>query len=320
MANLEQYFRRPITKKTIEQMLKEKIRSTIGSDTDVTYNRINNAVLNLERGVQSLTGGQKTLVGGKSYADPSVSVSSYLPTSHKVVGQRFDGDRLSDAYVIKVRSKALKYTVIAFMQDKIGVRVGSNWEPFLPLGTVGKVAQDAFQALFKKALVTRFTSRRIWRGTSPIEMNLTFNFQAIDDPYNEVVLPAQVLMQMCLPGEGERFANTIPLLTPPGPSPYKIGGGNEEVIDYNRVNANKSSKDNIQSGLKYLGKGDEIDIKIGNFMHYKSVIIKDVQPVFDTRMHKSGYPIGAEVNIVFETYEIMTKEALEKEVFIKRGT
>ena len=53
-------------------------------------------------------------------------------------------------------------------------------------------------------------------------------------------------------------------------------------------------------------------------MNFKSVIVKDVQPMYDTRLDADGWPIRAEVNITFQTYEIITKEVLKDEVFAKQ--
>ena len=68
-----------------------------------------------------------------------------------------------------------------------------------------------------------------------------------------------------------------------------------------------------------FGSGDNVTIYIGSYLVFEKVVIKEVNPVFDTRVTREGWPISAEVSVVFETYEILTKEVLLDKVFQKAG-
>lgn len=202
---------------------------------------------------------------------------------------------VAGAYVVTISSK--KWRVKAVLQDNISMRVESTWKALEDLAPSGDQQWAALggaiaQALTKKALVTAFTSRRIWGGTSPVELILPLRFEAIKDPQVEVVQPCLALQQMALPTKGEDsgFLGVLPLLQPPGPSPFQTGL-------------------NSEAG-KQLGAGEDITITVGNLLTFKSVVVHNVTVTFDTRYTAQGLPISAKVDIAFQTYEIVTKEGL----------
>lgn len=188
----------------------------------------------------------------------------------------------------KADSQESLFVIYAVLQDETSLSVESEWEPFLPIEQgLTNLVNVATQAVAHKALVTRFSTRRIWKGTQPISITLRMKFEAISDPENDVILPTMRLQQLALPSVGNvKFAGITPV-TPPGPSPFKlpIQGAPED-------------------------RGEEITIKIGRFLTFSSVIVKSASVTYATRVDKQGRPLSAKADMVFQTYEIYTKEQL----------
>jgi len=182
------------------------------------------------------------------------------------------------------------FTVNGFLQDKIVLNASSNWEGLtasIPgaAQSVIKTADTALQALTGRTAVTTVSTRRKWAGSAPISLTLKLKFEAFSNPYNEVILPCMGLQGLTLPRGG--WANTVGLI-PPGPNPFDL-----------------SLKGDIK---KERGENITIDIG-GGFLKFGSVIIKSVQVTFENRMSKDG-PIGAEVVLGIETYQMLTREDL----------
>ena len=214
--------------------------------------------------------------------------------------------QVPEQYVVSIINS--QGEIRALLQESISLRVTSEWVPFIrPEGIAAKLGALA-QLITKKSLITRQTSRRVWQGTSPITISMTLKFEAYEDPQREVVRPCMRIQQMALPSEGEKTSGPfgfLPTLKPPGPSPFKID------------QFKNLSKEDTSAIEKYLSDGDDISISIGSIVTFRPVIIKDAEVVFGTRLTSNGDPISATLNIVFETYEILTKEMLKTAYTIK---
>ncbi len=211
---------------------------------------------------------------------------------------------VGENYLISIENN--DWIVGAVMQDTLALRVESAWKPLEDLAPpeakrYGDIANAISQALAKRSLLTSYTSRRIWAGTSPVEMNITLRFEAVYDAYSEVVEPCMALQMMALPttGTGNLFGlnANLPLLAPPGPSPYQLEGTPAESVKDNKV-------------ARYMAQGDNISISMGALLYFNNIIIHAVTVTFDTRITEQGHPISAKVDIVFQTYEILTKKGL----------
>lgn len=215
------------------------------------------------------------------------------------------------AYKIKVVSTASNVAVIGIMQEKTTFRATSEWGTFIPIGGMQGLTNQLSQLFGGRTLMTKFMSRRIWKGTSPITIALDFNFQSVNNTLTNVVYPAQALLSMALPSVSNLkvFGQNLPLLKAPGPSPFHFKQEQEEV---------KGMGATARQFLPGLKGGDIITLSVGNHLFFPSVIVKEVTPTFDTRMDPDGWPISATVNVLFETYEIITKEDLEN-IFFSGG-
>lgn len=233
--------------------------------------------------------------GNQAYLSKSMTVSGWVDN---------DVDPLSRFYKVCINSSNLNTTVVAALQEQVTFRITSEWDSFIPIGNF-KLANVLMQ-MGGHTPVTKFSTRRIWKATSPITLNLKLKFQTVTDTLKNVIQPYMALMQMILPGEGEALnASMLPgmgsvnflkkksvsFLTPPGPGPF-----------YSKSGPTVGGK--TITGLR---GGDNISIGIGRFLFLNRVIIREVVPVFDTKMDENGWPVSAEISVVVETYEVMTK-------------
>jgi len=263
------------------------------------------------------------VLGGRSYEGESTGVGKRVTgeTEPKAVGWiHSDGIKLADEYKIRISSTALNTVVVGAMQEKTMFRITSDWESFIPIGGLTQHANAITQLVSGRALVSRFSSRRSWKGTSPVTLNIELKFESIENTYRNVIAPVLALMQMALPGAGV-------LLKPPGPDPFRMPKKLKSAARSisSAVSAVFSATEVQTAGLKNTefkdekAGGDWITVKIGNYLEFTSVIIKSVTPVFDTKMSvDGGYPVSANVNVEIESYEILTKETLS-DAFLTKG-
>ena len=237
----------------------------------------------------------------------SLTGSKSKPMALKEYGYEADGKRIPDAYLVRISSIRNAATIISPLQEDINLKLESHWSSLLPTGLLQQA--DKAAQLFtggRVSLITKATSRRVWTGSSPLVLSLKLRFEAIFDPYNEVVNPIRILAAMALPKEtllqkkgllGK--INELPFLGPPGPSPFLTEG----VLT---KGGNKAT-----TFLDSLQGGDNIQIELGRFLTFYDVIIKSVAPTIPIKFDLFGNPISATVNIIFETYEMMTAESFK---------
>lgn len=227
--------------------------------------------------------------------------------------------KVPDEYLVKITSIRNNCTVVAPLQEDISMQVESRWDPFVPVDLLSRanvVVQAATGLLFeeRRSLVTRATSRRIWVGSTPIVMSLKLMFEAVKDPYREVVLPGRMLQSMALPSDpsagytkGQGIVGNLKALTslalkPPGPNPFSLDDvltGGKSFPDMNESEITDSTK-----------SGDFIMIEIGRFLTFFNVIIRESTISYKTKFAQGGDPVEAEARVIFETYEMMTIESL----------
>lgn len=217
------------------------------------------------------------------------------------------GNDIPKEYMVKIVSSASKIKIRALLQDKISLRVGSEWAPFSSSNWLSKKAKEIFAFATTRTLLPRFATRRIWQGTTPMALTLPLKFEAEEDARMEVLMPCKELQRMVLPQQystqkeqttlGERVYGAFTLL-PPGPNPFSFDWASSES----------------ERG-KWRGVGDIITIHIGDFLRFKTVIVREVTVDFANKFTKFGLPISATVSVQFETFEILTKDALDREVY-----
>lgn len=186
----------------------------------------------------------------------------------------------SPDYRVQIRTEFNNQQIIlnALMPENIAIGAGSAWEArmpaslrqFLGAGVLGNLSQAS-----NLDLVSQTLTYQSWQSSAPIEFNLTFLFDAQTDAFTDVVSPMLTLQMLSLPYrlEGQEF------MLPPGPS----------IFDPDR---------------------GRISIRIGRFMYIHSVIIVQVNNVFDTRLDRFGQPISGQCEITIRTINTPTREDL----------
>jgi len=211
-------------------------------------------------------------------------------------------------YIVTIFSRLLNTTVYAFLQEDIQFRVDSNWATMVPSITtspvgelINLVAQAASSGRF--SLVNKMTSRRYWKGSTPITLNLNLRFEALEDARTEVHLPCMALQQMASPSDAKGN-----FLAPPGPSPFKffpsekVPGGSKTVL---------AAQERLTQISKFVTAGaDTLTCQIGRALTFNNVILKSVGIRMAPRMNAAGFPVAAVADVVIETYEVLTKDAL----------
>lgn len=238
-------------------------------------------------------------------------------------GHLADGEPIPVEYLARVTSIRNAATVVAPLQEDILLRVESRWDPLVSasmLATGNIFLQAATHG--RKSLVTKSTSRRVWSGTSPMVLSLRMHFEAVADPFKEVAEPCRILQSLALPSEPREgktnrsevskhqmiqdvagALSKLPILGPPGPTPFTTEG----VLNLQRPSNEIGDTTGIVEGLK---GGDKIMIELGRFITFYNVIVREVSAAVPIKFDQHGNPVSATVNMVFETYEMMTVEGL----------
>lgn len=234
-----------------------------------------------------------------------------------------DGKKLPPEYLVRITSYRNWCTIIGILQEDIRTRVESRWEPFVPTSLLA-TGNILIQALTrgKRSLITKATSRRVWMGSSPMLLSLNLKFQAVENSFNEVTEPCRLLQSIALPSEPGaavdweglkkdiktegiiEAASKLPALGPPGPSPFTLEGILNTAASHNEL-----TPSGIKEGLK---GGDYIEVELGRFLTFRNVIVKEVSVAHHVKPDPQGDPTSASVNLIFETYEMMTTESLKK--------
>jgi len=238
-----------------------------------------------------------------------------------------DGDRVPDEYLVRITSYKNNATVIAPIQEDIQLRIESRWEPFIPtslLSGINAVVQLATQG--ERSAITRATTRRLWQGTSPMAISVRLKFEAVTDPFSEVVEPCRLLQAMTAPSEAggtnwseiyadikgvslanvkdsfTKVASKLPGVRPPGPTPFSMTG---------ILSGQKQYSNMVRSELEQsMSGGDFIMVEFGRFLTFWNVIINTNAVTFKSKFDRSGDPISSEATILFETYEMPTVESI----------
>ncbi len=286
----------------------------------VDFSFFRNRAYNVDRAVKAarntfgrLTGSTEVL-GKTVFKDTkSTGAGPGLSSRFTKIGYVPDGRKLPNEFLVTVTSFRARTTITGIIQEPIMLGVESVWEPFIPTEVYGP-ADTLIQTLTasKWSLVTKATSRRKWKGSTPLEVTLPLKFHAVDDAFLEVVEPCRILQSLALPSEGKDAQNlrslseakkAIPFLAPPGPTPFT----SEDLLNRSLSKINKTKEEKILRGLR---GGDLIVVKFGRFLTLFNVILKSARIQFDPRFDLRGNPISATANLVFESYEILTSESL----------
>lgn len=172
-------------------------------------------------------------------------------------------------YKIHLSCPGHNLEIVTDMPEELTIGVTSEWESRLPftlssiletaLGNIG----ESLVKIWGENRILQEYSYQMWMGTSPIEIPLTFLFDAVTDAERDVYRPVQGLMGLVLP------VNDGTILKPPGP---------------------------IRGGDNY-----GVTIRIGRMMMFQDCIMQSANQTLDTRLDAKGFPIAAQVECTFQT-------------------
>ena len=232
----------------------------------------------------------------------------------KTYGYRPDQGDIPIEYLARISSFRHNCTIVGVIQEDITTSVESQWDYIVDPGKFA-TADFAAQALTGSiSMVTKSTSRRKWTTTTPMTMSLKMRFEAIVDAQTDVVSPMRLLQKIACPSENAliilgggpaRKLGNLPLLSPPGPTPFTlrglgIAGVGPELTSYAGVTS------------KSLRGGDMIMVEIGRLLTFHNVIASRVDNIHENKYDENGNCISGTVNFTFQTYEMATAEAIEK--------
>ena len=191
--------------------------------------------------------------------------------------------------------KFKKIVVIrGLLQHNIDIKTTAQWSPLSAANFATKMATEITQLVAGRTLVSKWGSRQIWMGTSPLDFTINLRFEAINDPAKEVLEPCRELQRMILPYTKGKYGDKL-LMFPPGP--LATGG--------------------IRAWFRGTSQteGEIISVRIGKLLKMSRVIIRDINHTFMNRFEEGGNPMSANVAIHFQTFEVLTKNSLEDELY-----
>jgi hypothetical protein len=303
----------------LKNTLARKMGTMSTAASPLLNSQMNPIASQLDKGISSAVNtipGLGKLLGTYTFDNKKTGETTTTASESGMVSD--DGTALSESYKLSIYSSALKHTVRAVIQDKVGFFVNGEWAPFIPTTGLSNEINQITQLMFKRVLIARFTSRRIWSGTSPVELTINLAFNALTDARLNVVTPVLKLLQMAAPSESSQGTG-IKTLVPPGPSPFYTEADKDAIKKGVTEYIDDKSGTLTESVINHLNEGDNITVTIGKYLKFEKVIVKNVSPVFNTQHDANGFPIAANVQITFQTYEIPTKQTLENMILASGG-
>jgi hypothetical protein len=191
-------------------------------------------------------------------------------------------------------------TVRALMQGPIETSVRGHWQASTA-SYLSSLVNQGVQALTGSAAQNTYVSRRIWSGTSPLSLVLKLLFVAMDDPIKDVYQPVVELQRMVLPYLNLSVGGLA--FKPPGPNPYTTSF----------TQALPKMLTWFVRGINQ--EGEDISIQIGQFIDLQRVVVHEVDVAWDDKFTKDGVPVAATVSLRFETFEVLTKNSLDSDMY-----
>lgn len=214
-----------------------------------------------------------------------------------------DGSNSADTtHSVRITSTSRASTPIkAYLPDTVSLTVASDWSAPFADATEGKL--NTLASLFGASLKTRASTAQIWQGSTPIEVTIPFVLTAETDPAEEIMFPISELMKLCLPAAKDgRFL-------PPGPNfkSYLLSHATSDS------STDKTIRSLAKNSKKIGAPGESITVEVGKFMVFDRVVLLSVSPTFSTqRLHHSGLPLKAEVEITFRKYTTSVKDEVDR--------
>ena len=187
--------------------------------------------------------------------------------------------------------------VIAQTPEEIGLQIDNEWESWIANGEVPGTNLLQSRVLSRLATgigvlgtasgITRSVqglTSQIWRGTTPLEIQLPLLLNARENAFTDVVVPIRNLIQLA--------------------SPYRIGVGEGETIFNNLIHAPGPTLFDVTSN----NPNTAIRLEIGRIISIPSVVITSIQADIPNRYTAQGHPIEANLNVSLRTHYTYLRE------------
>ena len=191
--------------------------------------------------------------------------------------------------------------VLAQTPEEIGIQIDNEWDAYIANGEIPLPIGRSGGALGAGTTLAEFGARatgltrsnqgltsQVWRGTSPLEIQLPLLLNARENAYQDVVVPIKNLIQLA--------------------SPFRIGAGSV-LGEYSSIFGNiiHAPGPTILDVIQGSGRGN-ISLTIGRLLSIPSVVITSLQFDIKNRMTRQGYPVEADVNVVLRTHYTYLRE------------
>lgn len=198
-------------------------------------------------------------------------------------------DSINDKFKVKIESKK-SGVITSWVPEEIEFEIVSDWDNPLIGGGMREI--NTLMAAANFSTITQWMTVSVWTGSSPIVVSLPLIFIAENPGEASTLVVDQVrtLMKMALPSYAadDGIVGVTGLLSPPGPNP--IG--------------------DIGKHLEFGAGSEEINITIGKFIKFNKVLVTRVSPRFSTMLDKDGFPMRADVQLTFRTFNTPVKKAM----------
>ena len=272
----------------------------------------------------------------------------YIPTKGDVEGvykPPFDNEN----YKLKIyigsgekgaNNSGITDPITAYLPEQVSFSSISNWAPFIPdllgeipgvggfLSGIGKTVDNVTSG-FGYQMNTRMTKIRAWKGNQAPTFSFDLQFNAIDSPFRNVLLPIIRLLSLTMPSADPNSA----FVEAPGPDIMKqlvksVSGFSASMASAdnknkiasigNLANLSSSTINTINSGISSTNESiqslvskynssplkkksdNKITLQIGKYMIIENVVLTSIHPKIDSMFTFSGEPVSAEASCTFE--------------------
>lgn len=195
--------------------------------------------------------------------------------------------------------------IVGNTPETFSIALENEWESLVSslFGQSSGIAGGALKFAGFAYLPQIFTTQ-IWKGTSPLEFSIPFQFNAHTDALKEVVQPIRDLIRISSPYRTDNTENTTNAINSIGSFLFSGTPGSVDSSSLvNNINA-KLFNPGTAGGVLHApgptfqetfeGKGQSaIELIVGQAMYFPSVVIRSLTIEWDARYTPEGYPIAA---------------------------
>ena len=215
-------------------------------------------------------------------------------------GESDDGAATHYQIHITVPDRGL--AIHAFMPENFTSAMNSEYEmPFAEsslTNLLSKFGGAAGEAVGAAAKLTGFgttvqqASMQVWQGVAPMEFSIPVRFLYNTNTEQDIIAPMKALMSLVLPSRLDPNLGTASTMISPGPKVTLTKGGEGGLLTWATIE-------------------NQIQLAIGTFMFFESVVITGVDSEYEIKLDRANKkPISLEATVNFTTFLTPTVEDL----------